>query len=336
MRQNLGFEFNTEGFGDVEEWAGRPEDVKRFAKANPEITCVRGDFGHIVYYDIQADGVSIHYSIYDIARPVILKARSDNSVLELRVALQSQIGGQWEGIEMPSLAEDYFCLSFTPFVKTRAEFNRVAIYATCDFHYDAAFLERMAKDFSVLDRFLAAVVKKDPIQVAGSQYRCPPLIKAAIHDIEHNLFSAASQKYIIENCAKEALLSALERISLDSAERGQKKFEFTPEIIDKLNKAKAIIERDKLEEVSLEALCRQCELNEFWLKRGFRALHKFAPIEYHIRLRMQHAEQMLRDTNESIERIGFEIRYESATAFIVEFKKHAHCTPSQFRKISRM
>jgi AraC-like DNA-binding protein len=335
----LDFELSAEGFRDIEIKSALPEELRHFKKLKPKCTIVRGAFGEVIFYEIITEGVMIRYSMYEILHPVILKVRADVPVLELRIALQNQIAGLWESIVSPSLEENYFSISYTSFVKTRAEFNRTALYATCDFHYNQPFLERLAKDFPIIDEFLETVAKKESMHIASKKYFCSPVMKETIEYIGKNPFGMQSQLHIAEDCAKEVLLAALE-IMLEPEELN-KKFILTDTHIDKLKKAKFIIEENIREErfderITLSFLCRKCELNEFVLKKGFKILFGYAPIKYYTRLKMIRAEELLLENKLSIAEIAYTLGYHSPGNFTFEFKKHAKCTPLDYKARNKL
>jgi hypothetical protein len=104
----MDLELKTEGFGEIEIWEGNQKEIDRFQSLKPVRTCIRGAFGNASFYELHAAGVVVRYCEYQIVKPVILKARTDLPAIELRIALKNQITGTWEGINHPSLPENYF------------------------------------------------------------------------------------------------------------------------------------------------------------------------------------------------------------------------------------
>jgi AraC-like DNA-binding protein len=340
---DLDFELTTEGFGEIEIWEGSPKDVNRFAKLKPKCTCLRGGFGEILFYELSGPGVQIRYSVYNILHPVILKARSDKAVLELRVAMKNRIKGKWEGILMPSLPENCFCISYSSFVKTRADFDMAAIYATYDFHYDLDFLLRLSEDFPIIDEFMEMVSKKQSIHIAASRYFCSPDMMQAIDYIEHNPFTEKSQKHIVDDCAKEILLAALEKIVQE--QEPKKGFILTDILIEKLRIGKRFIEsavenhilkEDFENRITLAMVVQKCELNEYALKKGFKMLFDCPPIQYYINLKMKHAATLLLEDKLSISEVAYSLDYNSVGNFSIEFRKYAKCSPSHFKKHGKL
>ncbi len=334
----MDFELSAEGFGEIEIIKISPEDLRLFKKLKPKCMIARGEFGQTLFYEIITEGVVIQYSIYEIFKPVVLKVRADEPVLELRIALKNQIDGVWESIASPSLEENYFSISYTSFVKTAADFYKAPVYTTCDFHYNLPFLERLAKDFPVIDEFLEHVAKEESMHIASKKYICSPVMKETIEYIGKNPYGVQSQSHIAEDCSKEVLLAALEIIL--EPEELNRKFILTDLHIDKLKKARSIIEETVKEErfderISLSFLCRKCELNEFVLKKGFKILFGYAPIKYFTKLKMLHAEQLLLENKLSIAEIAYTLGYHSPGNFTIEFKKHAKCTPLEYKAKNR-
>lgn len=58
-------------------------------------------------------------------------------------------------------------------------------------------------------------------------------------------------------------------------------------------------------------------------------------VEYLARLRIQHAKQLLVDTEESIQSISLQVGYVHSLSFIRMFKKMMHMTPGDYRKVNR-
>jgi AraC-like DNA-binding protein len=335
----LDFELTTEGFGEIEIWEGLPDDINRFPKLKPTCTCMRGAFGELLFYELLGPGVMIRFSVYNIMHPVILKARADKAVLELRVAIKNRIKGIWESIMSASLPENRFCISYASFVKTRAEFDMAGIYATYDFHYDLDFLQRLAKDFPIIDDFLEMVSKEQSIHIAANRYVCSTAMMEAIDFIEHNPYSERSQKYILEDCAKEVLLAALEKIMQDEVPK--KGFILTDDTIDKLNEGKSFIEStiekhikdgDWHNRITLGMICEKCVLNEYVLKKGFKILFDFAPIQYYVNLKMKYAAKLLLEGKLSVSQIAYTLEYTTPGNFSIAFRKYAKCSPSYFQK----
>src|SRR5882724_3050082 len=118
----MDFELTINDRSDFEIFQNLPEDMALYGKM--QINCIRvnGLFGKALFYEYWFGGISFRYSVYDMLLPAFMKARANQKVLELRIALHNQIQGTYQGINSASLPENRFSLSFNSHVQTRAEF----------------------------------------------------------------------------------------------------------------------------------------------------------------------------------------------------------------------
>jgi AraC family transcriptional regulator, transcriptional activator of the genes for pyochelin and ferripyochelin receptors len=98
--------------------------------------------------------------------------------------------------------------------------------------------------------------------------------------------------------------------------------------IEKLHLIKQHIELHFLEDLTLSGLCRVGMLNEFKLKKGFKALFGTSVIHYAKQLRMQYAQTLLREHRMNIEEVSGLLGYQYPNHFSVAYKKHFGMVPS--------
>lgn len=99
-------------------------------------------------------------------------------------------------------------------------------------------------------------------------------------------------------------------------------------------KAKQHIELNFLEIFSLDELSRKCFISKPHLCRGFRKYFETSPIEYAIRLRIQHSLELLKNIDMNISEIAQECGFNDVFYFSRTFKKHIGVSPRQFRESS--
>lgn len=83
-----------------------------------------------------------------------------------------------------------------------------------------------------------------------------------------------------------------------------------------------------MEDLTLTGLCRVGMLNEFKLKKGFKALFGTSVIQYAKTLRMQYAQNLLRDHNRSVEEVSCLLGYQYPNHFSTAYRKHFGVAPS--------
>jgi AraC family transcriptional activator of pyochelin receptor len=98
---------------------------------------------------------------------------------------------------------------------------------------------------------------------------------------------------------------------------------------EKLHVARSYIENHFLEELNLTLVCRHALLNEFKLKKGFRALFGVSVIKYARQLRMEYARSLLRDHRLTVAEVSVRLGYHYPNHFAVAYKKYFGVTPSR-------
>jgi len=107
--------------------------------------------------------------------------------------------------------------------------------------------------------------------------------------------------------------------------------EIRPDDAEKLHQLKDYLDRNFLAETSLTELSRIFVLNEFKVKKGFKALFGTSVFAYLRQLRMEYAGNLLRNCNMSVEEVADVLGYEYAQHFSIAFKKFTGSTPSGFQ-----
>lgn len=86
------------------------------------------------------------------------------------------------------------------------------------------------------------------------------------------------------------------------------------------------------EEFSLARLAGQVGMSAYHFNRLFKRATGVPPSRYQIRLRMDAARRLLRETDRSVIRIGNEIGYSNPSHFARIFRKETGLTPSEYRR----
>ncbi|MFC5409383.1 helix-turn-helix transcriptional regulator [Larkinella bovis] len=102
--------------------------------------------------------------------------------------------------------------------------------------------------------------------------------------------------------------------------------------VDKLHQLKTYLDANFLGEHSLAQLSRYCLLNEFKLKKGFKALFNITIFNYLRKRRMEYAGQLLRNGAMSVDEVADRLGYEHSQHFSIAFKKYTGLNPSQYQR----
>ena len=103
-----------------------------------------------------------------------------------------------------------------------------------------------------------------------------------------------------------------------------------------LQSVKEYIDTHYAEKITLDQLSSQYFINKFYLTRSFKDQFGTPVNNYLIQVRVTHAEQLLRFTELSIEKIGQECGMNDANYFSRIFKKIEGIAPGEYREMWKM
>jgi AraC family transcriptional regulator len=86
------------------------------------------------------------------------------------------------------------------------------------------------------------------------------------------------------------------------------------------------------EEFNLDQLAARAGVSKFYFIRLFKSAMKVSPARYHINLRMDEAQRLLRETEKTIVDVGFDVGYSNPSHFAQAFRKETGLTPSEYRR----
>ena len=101
---------------------------------------------------------------------------------------------------------------------------------------------------------------------------------------------------------------------------------------DKISFVIQLMNREYNAEHSLSDYADICKMSKFHFLRVFKEITGCSPVEYKNKIRMEHAKELLEDTNTPVGEIGLQVGFSSATYFCDAFKKKYGISPSQYRK----
>jgi AraC family transcriptional regulator len=78
-------------------------------------------------------------------------------------------------------------------------------------------------------------------------------------------------------------------------------------------------------------LAEEAGMSEFHFSRIFKKTTGLSPSQFFIRLRIDKARRLLRETGKTVIEVGLEVGYSSPSHFAQVFRREAGVTPSQYR-----
>jgi len=86
------------------------------------------------------------------------------------------------------------------------------------------------------------------------------------------------------------------------------------------------------EEFNLDRLAAQAGLSKFYFNRLFKGALGISPSQYHIRLRMDEARRLLRETKQSVVAIALDVGYANPSHFAQLFRRETGLAPCDYRR----
>lgn len=320
-------ELNEQGKGIIEVAQIIPPELKSFHIDTASPVLFTGVGFRSLIQEFKGEGFSAWYNLFWTKAPVIVTARADMPVLELRIGLKNIIRGTWDKISNPELEPYSFQMGYVPHVATRAVFDAALEYQTFDIHFEFSFLSRLGVDYKTLDRFLNSVDKKEPAELSFARHRCSPIMIDAIRHILSNNYSAAGKARVLRNHIENILIAALEIVGREEI----KELPLSVSDIEALHHVRKLIELNCPEYLSNDVLVKKTNLNAFKLSYGFKRVFGINPYDYYLQLRFEEAKRLLKDNN-SVTAVALMLEYESPTTFIKAFRKRFGYTPKQWQK----
>ena len=121
------------------------------------------------------------------------------------------------------------------------------------------------------------------------------------------------------------IMSLLKRETAKSDEVKGRYFDKISFVIQSMNK-------EYYKSYTLSDYAKMCNMSKFHFLRIFKDVTGTSPLEYRNNLRLDHAKELLLDTNLPVNEIGRSVGYASDAYFCDAFKAKIGMSPSQYRK----
>jgi len=285
-------------------------------------------FGHMHFSCYAGQGFSIWFSRYAIDRPAKVIGRTSQAILELSCIYENPFTIDWRDVVRGRLPVKQIELFYAPYVENLASFDAQRQYLTLDVHFDASLLEPFAGDFPLLGRFLEKVHRSEPAKLFDSPQVASPRINAVLTSILHYSFIDQLAPRYYEAQVNILLILFLERIAgLAMAAPALPRGGLTI-----AEEAKRLLTADYQASLTIPQLCRKLGTNPYTLKTVFKQVHGVSIGKYKKAVFMEHARQLLLETDNTLDEIAMLLGYNSQQSFTTAYKAHFGETPGRVRR----
>ena len=210
-------------------------------------------------------------------------------------------------------------------IKGGIPFKSVSIYLE-----DAVLLEMVEGEPSYAS-IIEALDVKGEIQLLG-RFPSTPQTKIIANQMLDCSYSGPCRKLFMESKALELIATILHKMSCNEE---RPSISLSAGDIDRLHEARRFLLENMEEPPTIKELARHVGLNDFKLKKGFRAVFGCTPFQALKAHRMDHARTMLLDTDMTVGTVAAMVGYTNMSHFIAAFRNQFGVTPGSLLSHSR-
>lgn len=201
--------------------------------------------------------------------------------------------------------------------------NYLSIVLSPDF-----YSKLINEDWEVHKKFSENISQKTSGYLAPKYIPFNAGIQWVIHEIKNCTYEGALRKMYLEAKIKELLIFQFDSLM----QKPESNEQIGEEDFNKLLEAKLILEKNFVNAPTLPELSRIISLNEFKLKKGFKACFETTVKSYIIKLRMEYAKKLVKNQILNVGEIAEKCGYKDVSHFSSAFKLFYGFTPASFRK----
>lgn len=205
-----------------------------------------------------------------------------------------------------------------PFTQT----NYLSIILSKEFYYNV-----INEDWQLHEKFSKNILNKKNSYLTSKYLPFTPAIQWVTHEIKSCTRQGALKRIYIESKIKELLIYQLEALNTKpSVQENIDEEDYT-----KLLEAKKILDNDYRNTPTLPELSRLISLNEFKLKKGFKACFGTTVKSYIIKLRMEQAKELFQNKKATVSEVAYKCGYKDVSHFSAAFKNFYGFSPQKFK-----
>jgi AraC family transcriptional regulator len=253
--------------------------------------------------------------IPSVPEPLIVWVMTGSAVVEER-----ELGGKWTANEV---SEGSFFLQTSP--------------RPCELKWRTL----ASTPFRVMHLYVGLpLLRRAGVDVHGAESQFPrlreisggvdPIITQHLTILRDELLQPRRQSAMLVQGIASALAVHLVRTYADERLRGSAIQTGLPAF--KLQRVIAIMQTRIDQELDLSRLAEAVQLSDAHFSRCFKKSTGQSPSQYLIRLRMEHARRLLRESTESVLAVGLAVGYSSPSHFSQVFRKAVGVLPTEYRQ----
>lgn len=329
----MDFKITTESKEEINCVLIQPSDADYRGMGGARGVKATGDFGKILFYEVECPDFSIWYRNYKMAQTTCLYGWVDAPLLELHFTIKNNIHFQLAGFRRTTIREGHFNMTYIPCVENKIWFERQEEYATFDVYFSRSYLDDLSPYYPVLDGFLKNADKGFPATISPFPATMSHEMIHLVGNVLQSVYEGDLKRFYLQSKMAELLLLALDRVNevhfydIDIVLR--------PTDIEKIRAARNHLLFNMDNPCTLVELAHRVGLNDFKLKKGFRQLYNMTIFDFLLNARMERAHSLLLETDMPVQDIALLTGYKNISNFTSAFKRIMGYSPSSLIRGNR-
>lgn len=297
-----------------------------------EISVSDEGIAHITYNKISTSGMLLIDATLCLAQTVTDQFEVEGESVMMEFMYSTNVEANINNLDWTTIGEGKvhnitFSTNYRGSFKMTADqpVNYFIIILSKDYYFNL-----IPKEFTLHREFVENIDAQRTSPLSQTMLNFSPSLHAVINDIRQCKREGDLKKLYIENKVQELLLLQLE---MNQQQHFISELSgFNDQDQQKLLDAKKILDSNFTNAPKLAELARMTYLNEFKLKKGFKACFGTTVKRYVIELKMNYALQLLADHNYSISEIAELSGYNGIVQFSTAFKTFYGYSPKSMRE----
>ena len=310
--------------GSIELAPGGPKALLEMVMPNSNVKHAEGNYGRLMYQEVEVSPFSIHYNVYEIEDRFVLHLEKGAPALILYVVLKNDMHFNLGTIGEVHLKEGQFNIAYLPDLNCTAFFEERGEYQNFQVHFPMETLEQYAEAFPYLDEFLGKIMGSQPAFLLKEPGWISSKISYVINQFLECTYNRQVRQLYFESLIKELLLLLLLQNHRDGSDYNS--------YMQHLYEARSIIEKNTNRHFSIAEIAREVGLNEAKLKSGFKQVFRVGLFQFMLQAKMQKAWVWVLETDKPVKEIARLTGYRSMQNFVTAFRKYFNTTPGALRK----
>ena len=291
-------------------------------------TAASWDCGDALYQEFDW-GVRIRYTNHLLQEDDKLRITEERPQLALQFILGNSFYGDWQGLGKRIDHEASYNMYYLPSLDVSLDIKKgTRLYSKVELQYPLAQLKQLAPYFPQLEKFLEGVDQGNPTLLHVSNQVADSDMLSGVRQILHNVYTLPVKKIHAEAKSMSTLINALDAFSKSKPSSPPRLTHYEAE---QVYQAKDHLLENIDTPISLAGLASKVGTNKFKLNVGFKEVYGVTVFDFYLNARMQKAQFLLLDTNDSIETIAYLTGYNDLYSFSKAFKKYFGASPRQYR-----